>query len=470
MKISRLIPISLLLAITSAIGVAQAPARAGLESEVDALMKQQMRGRHIPGASVAVVSRGQVVLLKGYGLADVENQVPATPHTVFELASVTKQFTATAIMMLVQDGKLSLDDTITHALEGLPAAWDKITIRQLLNHTGGIPDFSRPAYRLDMRLDHTPRELVHLVESSALDFTPGQKYSYSNTGYVLLGMIIEKVSGKDYGTFQRERIFEPLGMTDSRFNNQSAIVPNRARGYTFTNFILENADFTSSSNPYAAGGLLSSAADMAKWIQAQGSEKLLSRANWEQMWTDARLNDGTSFGYGFGWNIRRTWSRKRVEHAGGISGFKTNVTRFIDDDISVVYLLNSDSGAGRLAQHIFGLYLPVTQYHPPKAIADPDTATTEFLRRVTDALSKGTGDPRWYTPKVQKFLFPDAIKSRKGGFDDLGPLQSFELIQVKEDAGRQQRIYRALFGTTPMLFTYWLTPDHKIDDADFEVE
>ena len=451
-------------------GVAQAASSDTLEREVDALMKQEMRARHIPGASVAVVSKGEVVLLKGYGLADVENQVPAAANTVYEIASVTKQFTATAIMMLVQERKLALDDSINQVLDGLPAAWSKITIRQLLNHTAGLPEYSKPQFHLDMRKDHSSRDLLQLVVNTPLDFTPGERYSYSNTGYVLAGMLIEKLSGKDYGTFMRERIFEPLGMRDSRFNDQSAIIPNRARGYTFNNYTLANAEYTSSSNPYAAGGLLSSAADMAKWMQAQGSEKLLSRANWEQMWTNARLNDGTTFGYGFGWNIRTTWSRKRVEHSGGIQGFSSNVTRFIDDDLSVIFLVNSDANVGRLGQHIFGLYLPATQYRPAKPIADADTATSDFLRRVSTALAQGTGDPGWYTPKVQSFYFPNRIKLRRGAFEGLGPMQSFDLLEVKEEAGRMKRIYRAVFGTTPMLFTYWLTPDHKVDDVNFEVE
>jgi D-alanyl-D-alanine carboxypeptidase len=373
-------------------------------------------------------------------------------------------------MMLVQDGKLSLDDPMNRVLDGLPAAWNKITTRQLLNHTAGLPEYSRPEFHLDMKKDHAPRALVQLVANAPLDFTPGERYSYSNTNYVLIGMLIEKLSGKDYGRFIRERIFEPLGMSDSRYNDQSANVSNRARGYTFSNYALAKAEDISASNAYAAGALLSSAADMAKWMQAQGSEKLLMRSNWEQMWAPARLNDGTTAGYGFGWNVRTTWSRKRVEHAGGIQGFSSGVTRFIDDDLSVIFLLNSDASPGRLGQRIFGLYLPATQYRPPKPIADVDNATTDFLRRVTAALAQGTGDPSWYTPKVQSFYFPDQIKSRKGAFEGLGQLQSFDLIEAKEETGRKKRTYRAVFGTTPIIFTYWLTPDHKIDDVDFEVE
>ena len=159
-----------------------------------------------------------------------------------------------------------------------------------------------------------------------------------------------------------------------------------------------------------------------------------------------------------------------MEHGGGIQGFKSGVTRFIEDDLSVIFLLNSDADPGRLGRRLFGIYLPATQYRPPKAIADAEPATTDFLRRVTSALAEGAGDLNWYTTKVQRFYFPDRIKLRKGAFEGLGRLQSFDLIEAKEEAGRQKRIYRAVFGMTPMLFTFWLTLDHKVDDVNFEVE
>ena len=210
---------------------------------------------------------------------------------------------------------------------------------------------------------------------------------------------------------------------------------------------------------------------MAKWMQAQGSETFLTRAHWEQMWAPARLNDGSAANYGFGWNIRSAWSRKRVDHAGGIEGFATGVTRFIDDDLSIVFLMNLEgSSGGRIGQGLFGIYLPPTRYNPPKPIADADAKTTGWLREVTSALSQGTGDRAWYTPKVQEFYFPDRIKARKLAFSALGSLQSFELIEAGDDRGRDKRTYRATFGTTPFLFSYWLTPAGKIDDVDFRVE
>jgi CubicO group peptidase (beta-lactamase class C family) len=473
MKIYRLVPVSLALAVIAIAAGAQSPAPLSPDHEhaVDAFMKQQMTARRIPGAAVAVVSQGKVVLLRGYGLADVEHSVPVTEHTVFELASVTKQFTATAIMMLVQDKKFSLDDTLAAVLDSLPKAWHPITIRQLLNHTSGIPDFARREFHMEIRRDYSHREILGLVANAPLDFAPGNRHSYSNTGYFLLGMVIEKMSGKDYGAFLRERIFQPLGMTDTRFNDRSAIIPNRARGYAFVEGTLQNAEYTNPAIPFAAGGLASSAADMAKWMQAQGSEKLLTRANWEQMWAPTRLNDGTNYEYGFGWNVRTSWSRKRVEHAGGIQGFSTYVTHFFDDNLSVIVLLNLDGGKSpRLAWGIWGTYLPAAQYKPPKPIADADPPTTDFLRRVTVALAQGTGEPNWFTPKVQRFYFPDRIKARKAMIGTFGPLRSFDLTEVKEEPGRQKRTYRAVFGTTPLRFSYWVTPDHKVDDVDFEVE
>jgi CubicO group peptidase (beta-lactamase class C family) len=453
---------------TVAHAVPQTPAEQS--REVDALVQQQMAAHHIPGASVAVVSHGKVALLRAYGLADAENRVPVTEHTAFELASVTKQFTATAIMMLVQDGKLSLDDTITNVVDSLPAVWRTITIRHLLNHTSGIPEFARPEFRLDKLTDHSHREIIQLVANAPLDFAPGDKHSYSNTGYFLLGMVIERIAGMDYGTFLHARIFQPLAMHDSRFNDRHAIIANRARGYSFDDGMLRNAPYIVPETPFAAGGLISSAADMATWMQAQGSEKLLTRANWEQMWAPARLNDGQSASYGFGWYVKRDWSKKRVEHGGGIEGFKTYVTHFVDDSLAVVVLTNVDNSLGRIPWHIWGVYLPGTRYQPPKPIADTDTATTSLLRRAAVALSQGTGDSSWYTPKVQRYYFPDRIKIRKATLGSFGSAKTFDLTEVKDENGRQKRTYRAIFGTTPLHFTFWLTPDRKIDDVDWEVE
>ena len=218
-----------------AAGPVQGPVAVSSTSGIDDYIQGLMQKRHIPGVSIAVVRDGKVILAKGYGVANVELSVPATERTVYQLASVTKMFTATAIMMLVAEGKLKLDDRITERLSDLPAAWRDVTVRHLLNHTSGIKSYtSVKDFHKTSRKDYDRRELLALVTKVPLEFAPGEKWSYCNTGYFLLGMLIEKVSGKEYGEFLDERIFQPLGMTQTRVNDLRAIIPDRARATSGT--------------------------------------------------------------------------------------------------------------------------------------------------------------------------------------------------------------------------------------------
>ncbi len=229
-----------------------------LADGVDEYVQKQLETRHIPGVSVAVVKDGRVVMAKGYGVANVELSVPANENTVYQLASVTKQFTATAIMMLVEAGKLSLDDKVTKVLDGLPAAWSEVTVRHLLNHTSGIKSYtSVPSFFATARKDYQKEEIIKLVADAPLEFAPGEKWNYNNTGFFLLGLIIEKVSGKDYGAFLHERIFQPLGMTSTRVNDLKEIIRNRAPGYAWQNGTLRNGEYLSPTQPYSAGALVS---------------------------------------------------------------------------------------------------------------------------------------------------------------------------------------------------------------------
>ncbi len=210
---------------------AQSDARADSSSDaVDAYIEGRMQKRHIPGVSIAIVQDGKVVRLKGYGFANVELSVPATENSVYQLASVTKMFTATAVMMLVEDGKLGLDDKITDRLSDLPPAWKVVTVGQLLSHTSGIKSYTSVRdFHKSARKDYSQREILDLVAKEPLEFAPGEKWSYSNTGYFLLGMLIEKVSGKPYGEFLSERIFKPLGMTQTRVNDLRDVIKGRAK-------------------------------------------------------------------------------------------------------------------------------------------------------------------------------------------------------------------------------------------------
>ena len=232
------------------------PGKAEATADVDAYVQRLMTKRHIPGVSIAVVKDGEVVLAKGYGLANVELGVPATENTVYQLASVTKTFTATAVMMLVQDGKLTLDDKITERLADLPKAWEKVTVRHLLSHTSGIKSYtSLRDFGKTVRKDYAPRDLLELVSKEPLEFSPGDKWNYSNTNYFLLGMLIEKESGRKYGEFMAERIFKPLGMTNTRANDLHAIIPGRAQGYTWDGKALRIGEYHSPTQPFAAGML-----------------------------------------------------------------------------------------------------------------------------------------------------------------------------------------------------------------------
>jgi CubicO group peptidase (beta-lactamase class C family) len=268
---------------------------------VDLFLEAERRRRQIPGLSFAVVVGDRVVHLKGYGQANVELSVPATEQTVFSLGSVTKQFTATAVMMLVEEGKLRLDDRLTSLLPGLPAAWEKITIRHLLTHTAGLGNYIDALPRLQSQGGPTPEAILRLSFERPLRFPPGEQWSYSNTGYFLLTLVIEKVGGCSYNEFLTRRVFQPLQMTSTQVGERIPITKNRAAGYTRVGNSLENCDPFNLAWAYGAGGLESTAADMAKWVAALSGERLLKRSSLEQMWAPARLNDGKPVVYGFGW-------------------------------------------------------------------------------------------------------------------------------------------------------------------------
>ena len=239
--------------------------------EVDDYLKSEMTKRHIPGVSVAVIRDGKVILASSYGQANVELSVPVTPDSVFKLASVTKPFTATAIMMLVEEGKISLDGRLAEYLPNLPSQWANVTVRQALSHTSGLADYlkaPRWSWQSSWREDLTPNEFIKFASEAPPVFAPGEGISYSNTGFYLLGMVIEKVSGKPYGQFLAERIFKPLQMTATRRDTLTETVPNRVNGYVFGGGTLRNAEYTSETWAYSEGGIISTAADLGKWDAA----------------------------------------------------------------------------------------------------------------------------------------------------------------------------------------------------------
>ena len=313
-------------------------AQDGISTRVDEYIRAEMQSQQIPGLALAVIKDGQIVLAKGYGLANVEHQVPVKAETIFQSGSTGKQFTATAVMMLVEEGKLSLEDKITKYFPDGPEAWQDITVRHLLTHTSGMTDYPRD---FDLRRDYTEDELYQRIKPIPLAFQPGEKWSYSNLAYVMLGILIHKVSGKFYGDFLQERIFKPLGMTTARIISEADIVPNRASGYRVVSGQLKNQDWVSPSlNTTADGALYLTIYDMAKWDAALYTEKLLKKSSLEQMWTPVKLNDGKTHPYGFGWALGEVRGHRVIEHGGAWQGFKAHIGRYIDDKMTVILFAN----------------------------------------------------------------------------------------------------------------------------------
>jgi CubicO group peptidase (beta-lactamase class C family) len=283
-----------------------------------------------------LVTRGDEILFsKAYGSANLEWNVPNTVDTRFRIASLTKQFTAAGILLLAERGKLKLDDPIKTHYTDAPASWDRITLRHLLGHTSGIPSYTNtPDFGRMSASRATPAELVERVRDKPLEFEPGAQMRYSNTGYVLLGMVIEKTGGANYQAFLKQNFFDPLGMKDTGYDENSTILPRRAAGYTPTADGISNAMYVDTTTAFAAGGLSSTAPDLQRWQSALFGKRLISAASLEAMTTQGKGE------YGMGLFIGTESGRRRFEHAGGIPGFNSRMSYYPDTGVAVIALSN----------------------------------------------------------------------------------------------------------------------------------
>jgi D-alanyl-D-alanine carboxypeptidase len=322
--------------------------------KVDDYVKAEMQRQHIAGTSIAVIKDGKVIKAEGYGLANVELNVPARPETVYKIGSVSKQFLASGIMLLVQEGKISLDDKISKFLEATPDTWKEITVRHLLTHTSGI---IREAPGFDPFKIQNDADVIKTAYPLPLRFAPGEKWEYCNVGYFTLAEIIRKVTGKPWGDYLGERLFMPLEMNATRTTTETAIIQNRAGGYVWKDGKLENATNFLALRP--SGAFLSSVLDLAKWDAAFYTDKFLNSSTLSQMWTAVKLSNGTTHPYGFGWELSSVAGHKLVHHGGSLPGFRAQFSRFVDDKLSVVVLTNGDSANPNLiALGIAAHYIP----------------------------------------------------------------------------------------------------------------
>ncbi|MCY7280066.1 MAG: serine hydrolase [Sphingomonas bacterium] len=337
-----------------------------VSDKADAYMQAAVRNDHFSG-TVLIARNGAPIFVKSYGSANYELGAPNTNETVYALASVSKQFTALAIMQLKEQGKIKLSDPICRYLDDCPPSWRPITIQQLLSHTSGIPNYSSlPDWdeKLAM-IDYTRPELVALFRDLPLQFTPGEKFKYSNSGYFLLGMAIERVSQKRFGEYLEERIFKPAGMMRSHFEESRTLVPGRATGYYSRGTDFINARLVSPSTDLGTSGIYSTVGDLLRWDNIFASDRLISRASREEMLTPVKGD------YGYGWHIGERSGRLEQHHSGSDNGFSTYIIRFPSDRTTVIVLSNSDKvSAGRAGVDLSAIAFGAVYKLPSQQLTD----------------------------------------------------------------------------------------------------
>lgn len=313
---------------------------ASISYKVDQLMTRMMQELKIPGVSVGIIREGTVVHARGYGYANVEHQVLVKLETVFQSGSVGKQFTAMAVMILIDQGKLHLDDSIRVYFTDSPIEWSTITVRHLLTHTSGMSDYPES---INFRADYSEEQIYEVIKKISLLFQPGNQWKYSNLGYVMLGILIHRVSGQFYGDFLQDNVFGPLNMTTARVIGDADIIPNRASGYVLTDGALKNQPWVSPTlNSMADGALYLTFYDMLKWNAALDERRLLPCSeSFDEMWSPVKLNNGTYYPYGFGWRLPKAVNGMRiVEHGGVWQGFQSMIIRVLDAKVTVIFFAN----------------------------------------------------------------------------------------------------------------------------------
>ena len=433
---------------------------------IDRVVRAEMERQKIPGVAVGIIDHG-VVTARGYGVANVEHSVPVTDETIFQSGSLGKMFTSTAVMLLVEDGKIALTDPLTKYFPAAPTSWKKITVRHLLTHTSGIPDYTTDTF--DYRKDYTEDQLAKFAFAMPLEFAAGSRWNYSNTGYALLGFIVHKASGQFYGDVLAKRVFAPLGMTRTRIITEADIVPNRAAGYQLVDGQLKNQDWVAPQlNTTADGSLYFSMRDLVSWEAAVKRRAVLKAESWEQILTPVRLNSGKSYPYGFGWFIEERGGLPLHQHSGSWQGFKTQFSRFLGNDLSIVVLANlAQADPTRIADRIATIIDPRLAVPARAAIADAEPRVTAKLQQTLDALRGGT-----LTPKdlayVRAGFFPAAAEYYKTELVKLGHPTKTVLVERREVGDDRSYLYELTFGDHLYLARLALAPDDRVSQFSLQ--
>ncbi len=436
-----------------------------IQTRVDSLVNAEMKSQRIPGLSLIVVRDGKIDYVKGYGYSNLEHKVPVKPETIFQAGSVGKQFTAFAVMLLVQDGKMSLNDKLTKYFPDAPTGWDSITVFNLLNHTSGFGDYTN---NLNYWANYTEDSLYQEFRKRPLIFKAGEKQRYSNMGYATLGIIIGKAAGKFYGEYLKERVFTPLGMTTARIITEEDIVPNRAAGYRLLKDSIKNQEWVSPTiNTTADGSLYVTALDMAKWEAGLNAGKLLKKEYYNMMWAPTRLNNGTLEPYGFGWSIDSVNGKQILEHNGSWQGFECTIKRYPEKKIAVVAFANlKRASTYKISTRLLHLYQPELSIASLKIIKDTDLDITKMVNEfINNVIEKKLRADQFTTELAVEIM--DSTTQAKGSdhFKSKGKFLKSELLSRKELSNdvREYR-FRLLFSKEILGFRIQFNKEKKIVD------
>lgn len=437
-----------------------AAAQGPLRERIDTFVRAEMARQKVPGVGIGIVKQGKVFLARGYGFANLEHQVPVGPETLFQSGSLGKQFTAMAVMLQVEAGKLSLEDPLKKFFPDAPASWGSITVRHLLNHTSGLPDLEG---KLDYRKDYSDEELARYAYALQPEFTPGSRWSYSNTGYVLLGILVKRVAGTFYGDVLRERVFKPSGMTTARIISEDDIIPHRAAGYRLVNGELKNQEWVAPSlNTTADGSLYVSVRDMIAWDAAVQAHAILKPESWKEILSPARLNSGAPYPYGFGWQIDERNGKPLHRHGGGWQGFTTYFARYLGDSLSIIVLTNSGTeNPGAFAEGIAALMNPALAPPVPKPIEDKEPRVTARLAALLDKVRERGLTPADFAYARAGF-FPDQAKAYQEKLRTLGPAGPLVLVERMTRGDDRVYTYEVAFGAKTYRFMVALAPDDRL--------
>ena len=456
--ILRCLILAVLLTLASVPVFANEALPADLAAKIDKIANDALAKSGVPSASVAVVRDGKLAYAKAYGHERLDPETPATSAMRYSIGSISKEFTAAAILMLQQQGKLNLDDKIAKFFPDLTDA-DRITIRQILSHTSGYQDFWPQDYLMPMmKQSTTPGHIMDVWARKPLDFLPGSQWQYSNTGYVIAGAIVEKVTGQIPFEFLQQHVFPQLGITDAYDTNVHALPDTDARGYSrFALGPLRPSQKEGVDWMFGAGELAMTASDLAKWDIAMIEQTLLQPASWRAMQTEVLLDNGLGSGYGLGVFVGKMDGHRMISHDGEVMGFTAGNTIFPDDKVAVVVLTNQDA-VGTFSAISKDVAKALFQVHDPAA-----TRALAQAKAIFAGLQTGRIDRSLFTANANSYFDSTALHDYRTSLAPLGKPESFTIRAARKRGGMQMRGYTLTFPKTKLSITTYVRPDGKLE-------